>query len=159
MKYVIGLLLLAASGCNPAESTQEKEISTEEISLITESETCYLYTNGDEHQDSTFVSLQLKGDSVLGYMHWQPWEKDGAYGTISAVKTGNKIFGVYDYMIEGSEQSQEVLFKIIDGKLYQGEGELTEIPGESVMLVYKDTSTLEFTTTFRVIACEKFEKY
>ncbi len=161
MKYVLVTLFLAVLGCNSAQDSQENAVglTANETTFLTANETCFLFTEGTENQDSTFVSLQLKGDSVVGYMHWQPWQKDGAYGTISAVKSGDVIRGFYDYMIEGSEQQEEVMFKVTNGKLYKATAELEEVLGDKVTLKIKNPATAVYDYEFREINCALFQKF
>lgn len=153
MKYAVVALFLAVLGCNSAQHSEEKAV------VLSANETCFLYTEGTENQDSTFVSLQLKGDSVVGFMHWQPWQKDGAYGIISAVKSGDVIRGFYDYMIEGAEQQEEVMFKISNGKLYKATAELEEVLGDKVALKIKKSAAVVYDYEFSEIDCVLFQKF
>lgn len=161
MKYAVGIILLTVLGCNSVQNTEEKESdsTTSETPIVTESETCFLYTEGTDSQDSTFVSLRIKGDSVGGFMHWQPWQTDGAYGTISAQKKGDIIRGFYDYTIEGSEQQEEVMFKITDGKLVKATAELEEVMGDKVTLKIKNPAEVVYGFEFREIDCAVFQKF
>jgi hypothetical protein len=151
------LLALGVLNCNSSSSTIKEDVSGQ--AALLETETCFLYTEGTDNQDSTFVSLKVNGDSVTGFMHWQPWQTDGAYGTIAAVGNDRVIRGMYDYMIEGSEQSEEVMFKISNGKLYKASGELIEGSGKEIVLKFKNPDEAIFKYEFREIDCSLFEKF
>lgn len=145
---------------NDKEAVSDKgEVEINQQLLLSETETCFLFTEGAENQDSTFVSLKMQGDSVTGFMHWQPWETDGAYGTIAAVMTDSVIRGMYDYTIEGSPQKEEVMFKMSDGKLYKASGELTEDFGEEIILNLKNPESVVYKYEFREIDCALFQKF
>lgn len=110
---------------------------------------CYLFAEG---KDSTSVSLVIAADgSVSGTYDWQPWEKDGAHGTVSGKKEGDLLQLIYDYTIEGSNQQQEMVFKLTGDQLAEGEGELVD--SEGGLLKIKDPSKLTW-KPFTKVACD-----
>ena len=111
----------------------------------------YIYNK----KDITTVQLVMKGDSVSGEMHWHPFEKDGAHGTLKGTKKGDVITADYAYMIEGSNQIEEVVFKLESDKLSKLEGELVE-KGEK--LVLKDPSKAKYTEVYPKADCSKMPK-
>lgn len=106
-------------------------------------------------KDITTVQLVVKGDNITGDMHWHPYEKDGAHGTLKGVKKGDVITADYAYMIEGSNQMEEVIFKLEGDKLSKLVGELTE-KGEK--LVIKDPSKAKYTEVYPKADCSKMPK-
>lgn len=87
----------------------------------------YELTTPDE---TTRVALSIEGNEVYGSKFWIPaGEFHGAEGTLSGTVTNGLIKAVYQYMIEGSEQSEEVIFKLDGDSLLIGEGELVEGEG------------------------------
>jgi hypothetical protein len=115
---------------------------------------CFLLTEGDKNQDSTKVSLTIDGTDVTGDMAWLPYEKDGAIGTIKGTKEGDIIKGTYSYTIEGSEQTEEVEFKLENDQLLKKEGELTEKVANSGNLIFKDSSKDVFKTILKKVDCQ-----
>lgn len=114
--------------------------------------TCYAIF---DKKDVTAVQLIIKGDKVTGYMDWAPFEKDGGHGILTGTRSGNDITADYTYMIEGSKNTEEVLFKI-DGKtLLQAQGELVEKTGK---LVIKDKAKAKFSKSFATVDCAKVAK-
>lgn len=106
-------------------------------------------------KDITTVQLVMKGDIVTGEMHWHPYQKDGAHGTLKGVKKGDVITADYAYMIEGSNQMEEVVFKLEGDKLSKLEGELME-KGEK--LVLKDPAKAKYTEVYPKTDCSKMPK-
>lgn len=106
-------------------------------------------------KDITTVQLIVKGDSVKGEMHWHPHEKDGAHGTLLGVKKGEIITADYSYMIEGSNQVEEVMFKLEGDKLSKYVGELTE---KGTKIVIKDPSKGKYDEVYTKVNCSKMLK-
>jgi hypothetical protein len=105
-----------------------------------------------EGKDVTTVKLVMKGDSITGEMEWLPWEKDGAVGTLKGKKVGEEIIVDYEYVIEGSSQMEEKIFKIDGEKLLIKEGELTET--KTGKLVLKDASKAKYSETLLKVNCK-----
>jgi hypothetical protein len=114
--------------------------------------TCYAIF---DKKDVTAVQLIIKGDKVTGYMDWAPFEKDGGHGILTGTRSGNDITADFLYFIEGSKNTEEVLFKI-DGKtLLQAQSELVEKKGK---LVIKDKAKAKFSKSFATVDCDKVAK-
>jgi hypothetical protein len=101
-------------------------------------------------KDLTTVKLTIEGDNVIGSMEWLPWEKDQARGTLKGKKNGNEIIADYDYMIEGSNQSEEKIFVLEGDKLLVKSGELEDKNGKLVM---KDPAKATIGQTLTKVAC------
>lgn len=155
-KYLWGFSLLLATACGPSNNNQTDGQTTTVPAEAPKIETkCYILTEGDKNQDSTLIMLAFSGNLVSGTMDWQPFEKDGAHGTIEANLEGDRIKGVYHYMIEGSRQSEQVEFKMIENDyLAQKQAELVEkIPGQADM-VFKDPNAPDnFNKVYRPMIC------
>ncbi|WP_146943855.1 hypothetical protein [Chryseobacterium hagamense] len=96
---------------------------------------CFMKT---EDRDTTYVHLMISGSNVNGEMTWQPWEKDGAQGTLSGkLVSAHEMELLYDYTIEGSKQTEAKFMKIEGNKLYILTGELTD-PENNGHLKYKN---------------------
>ena len=127
-------------------------IATDTIATATqttkEEKLCFEYKF---KKDITTVQLVIKGDEVTGKMDWLPWEKDGARGTLKGKKFGNEIKVDYDYMIEGSNQSEEKVFVLEGDKLLEKTGELEDKNGKLVM---KDPTKATVTQTLNKVVCQ-----
>lgn len=106
------------------------------------------------NRDTTTVSIEMKGDSIFGEMIWNPFEKDGAVGTLVGVKTTSGEFDLmYHYMIEGSLQSETKMMKIENGQLYIKQGEL-EDPKFDGNLRYKDVASATYSEVLTKVECK-----
>ena len=108
----------------------------------------------ENKKDVTAVELTVTENSVSGYYAYEPHEKDGAHGFFTGTKTGDVMTAVYTYMIEGSIQSEEMMFKIADGKLVKARGVLDD-PKYDGNMVIKDKSKVKWTTTLAPVDCAK----
>ncbi len=115
-------------------------VTTPTPAPTTSTTTCYEKREG---KDLTAVELTVTNDGVSGYYAWEPHEKDGAHGFFTGTKTGDLITVTYTYMIEGSIQSEEVMFKMENGKLLKARAELTD-PKNDGNLVIKDKSKVKW---------------
>lgn len=155
----VSFFFLIAVACQnkPAEpSTPKDSITTEKPTdapapLVSKENYCFLSTF---KKDSTFVNLTIEGDMVTGTMHWQPYEKDGANGTLSGKKlTNGELDLLYDYMIEGSQQTETKIMKIENGKLLIKTGVLTD-PKNNGHLIFKDPTKLKYSETLNKVDCK-----
>jgi hypothetical protein len=105
-------------------------------------------------KDITAVELTMTGDDVTGFYAWEPDQKDGGHGTLKGKKTGDQITAIFNYMIEGSIQSEEVMFKIAGDKLLKANNELVDKKG---VLVIKDKTKLKWDESFSTTDCPKIK--
>ncbi len=141
-------LALTVLACQPKAKPAEDETSEETETTIADGTTCYLYSEGP---DSTFLTLTIDGTDVTGFMAWQPWEKDGARGELVGTLDGNTITADWNYIIEGSEQSEEKVFVLEEDMVGEMTGELTEAEGGK--LVLKDPEHAKIGTYLKKAAC------
>lgn len=115
---------------------------------------CYLFAQG---QDSTWVSWQnLPNNRVKGTYDWYPYQKDGAYGDFEGKLEGDIATVMYAYTIEGSEQSQEMKFKLGENSIAEFQGELEDKNG---VLMLKNPKKGEYSQIFKAIPCAKRDKF
>ena len=159
MKNVLFVAFVAFAwlGCqNPTTTNEPTETAPAPPTVPSNAATnpekmCFRLLEGTKSQDTTHLELTIIGTEVSGKMDWVPHEKDSARGTITGKINGNVITGIYNYMIEGSQQSEEVAFQMGKGQIMRKRGELTETaPGQ---LVFKDVEKARFTDVFTQIPC------
>lgn len=110
---------------------------------------CYLFVKAE---DSTFVSLDIKSNGkVTGTYDWYPFEDHGAYGTLAGTLVDDTISALYSFEIEGSEQVQEMRFKITPTHLLEYNGELEDKNGISTI---KLPAKGDYKQQFTPINCE-----
>ena len=106
------------------------------------------------NRDTTRVNLVLKGDTVEGTMVWQPYEKDGARGTLSGRRDAQGEMQVlYDYMIEGQQQTETKIMKIEGDKLLLKVGELQDVHQDG-HLTFKNAAKAVYRDTLMAVVCE-----
>lgn len=113
------------------------------LSLNSFADSINRYFKLDSKEEDITVALWVDSGSVGGSEYSGVPEKDSAYGSIMGnVRDDGLLHVTFNYMIEGSRQSEEQLIKIDGNKLIIGEGELEEHgPGQ---LVLKDPKNVKF---------------
>ena len=145
------ILVWTACQSKPTPPAQEAPMQPSPGKPMTKT-TCYdMRMNGDV----TAIELTVVGDQVSGFYAWEPKEKDSAHGMFKGVKSGDEITADFVYMIEGSVQTEEVVFKVAGNKLMQGRGELEDKAGK---LVIKDRSKLAWDETFTETDCANIQE-
>lgn len=152
--FFFAMTLMIATACQTKTATDNTEVETTPIPIepeaISDGTYCYEYRQG---QDVTMINLNLTGDVVTGEMNWIPYEKDGARGTLAGTRSGNEIKGIWSYVIEGSAQTEEVIFNIEGDQLLRKIGEL-EDPNFDGNLKLKDPESATLSEAFTRITCE-----
>lgn len=113
-------------------------------------ETRVLFFAKENAQEYTRVALSIEdNEKVNGTKVWQPKGEHGASGTFEGIVNGDVIQVVYDYTIEGSEQSEEMVFKLQGDTLLIGEGELEDAGNGRLNL--KEPNKVSFTTVLKQV--------
>jgi len=159
---VIAPLLIGAtliSSCMGERSLKKESASSDSGNLLNEKSLqttpdeawCFLRLDGEKHQDSTYVFIRLKDDSVSGVHHWVPDMKDARRGSITGEKRGDTIDVVWNYMQEGISDTSHVVFVMEDGYLKQ-QPFIVRPDGRQV----RDTKAA-FDITYKPVDCPKYE--
>ena len=114
--------------------------------VISAAEPQTLFFTQENAKEYTRIALTIEGDKVTGTQNWLPKQPDGhgAHGTISGTVRDGIIRVLYEYTIEGSEQSEEEVLKLDGDKLYIGEGQLLADPKNDAHLKLEDASKVVF---------------
>ena len=115
--------------------------------LLSAAEPQTLFFAQENAKEYTRISLTIEGDKVTGTQNWLPKQPDGhgAHGTISGIITGGGIIQVlYEYTIEGSDQSEEEVLKLDGDKLFIGEGQLLQDPKNETCLNLQEPKKVVF---------------
>jgi len=104
--------------------------------------------------DSSVMSFHYTEyyDDIVGILDYSFAEKDGAHGTFKGTKDGNVITATWNYIIEGSNQVEVVMFKIEGDKALKASGELEETPDGKLKM--KDPTTATWEETFLRVECD-----
>jgi Prokaryotic membrane lipoprotein lipid attachment site len=160
-KTQISLAVAAAllSACNSQTKTETTTTDTTKIATVaaditsasTDGKFCFLKT---ENRDSTIITLNIANGKVTGEMTWNPYQQDGAVGTLTGTKNANGEFDlVYDYMIEGNHQTEDKVMKIENDKLLIKQGELID-PKNDGNMKFKDLGKAVFSEILTKINCK-----
>ena len=163
MKTYITLLGLAigVSACTQTQTIKLTGDSTREADepLIeaTADTLCFERYSGSRGQDTASISIILKDDRVTGRYANFPYEKDARIGTVSGIRTGNIMKGMWHYQQEGMSDSLGFEWKIEDDKLMQkatsfdptsGRERLSDTAGFSLEYTRIDCQSLNSRTRF-----------
>jgi hypothetical protein len=118
----LSLAFLSCKNQAKKDSGSDNQTEVKDTTVVNNGTFCFLYA---ENKDTTYVSLMIDGTKVSGEMTWQPYEKDGARGTLSGTKLDSgELELMYAYMIEGSNQTETKVMKIDGDRLLIKVGEL-----------------------------------
>lgn len=104
--------------------------------------------------DGSVLSFQYTEyyDDVVGILDYTFAQKDGAHGTFVGKKEGNIIKATWSYVVEGSNQKEEIMVRVQGDKAVKASGELTE--GKGGMLMLKDPATATWEESFTRVQCD-----
>ena len=108
----------------------------------------------DRLPDGSVLSFQYTDyyDDIVGILDYSFAEKDGAHGTFKGKKAGNIITATWNYVVEGSNQTEEIMVKIEGDKAYKASGELVEAADGTLKL--KDAAKAEWVELFSRVQCD-----
>jgi len=103
-------------------------------------------------RDTATLQLAVKDTTVTGDLRYDWYERDGNTGTLNGVLRNDRIYADYTFQSEGTTSVREVIFKIENGTLLQGFGNLKEEKGK---VIFQEPDNLQFQTAnpFFKIAC------
>lgn len=106
------------------------------------------------NKDVTAVQLHIAGNAVTGKMNWLPYEKDSARGTLKGqLNKAGELELLYDYMIEGNQQTETKIMKIENEKLMMKVGELLDTNNDG-NLIYKDVNKAKYLEILERVDCK-----
>ena len=147
--------LLSLVACTQTDAPEANKYAPPDVSNISNNikDGTYCFSKRF-NQDVTDIQLSIVGSAVTGRMDWVPYEKDSARGTLQGHKNAaGELELLYDYMIEGFQQTETKVMKIEDGKLLVKVGELLD-PKNDGNLVYKDVNQATFSEILEPVNCK-----
>ena len=134
------------------ETVEELESTQEPEETVLTNRYCFLSTTGTDpnYQDTVQIKLLVIGNEVTGSYDWIPADKDSARGTLTGTMDNKIITAIYDYVIEGSNQKEEMIFKMEVNQLLVKRGELEEVDG---LLKLKNPDEAKFSEVIPRIIC------
>ena len=99
-------------------------------------------------RDTATLSLHIQDTIITGDLNYRWAEKDHNKGSIRGVVRDSLLIADYTFESEGLTSVREVVFKLKDGTLLQGFGELTEQNGK---IIFKQKDQLQYDNTYPFI--------
>lgn len=149
-KYYFVFAIIATLFAVACQQKTGANADAKTAAALTDGTYCYEYRVG---QDVTNVKLVIAGNEVTGEMNWIPFEKDSGRGVLKGLRDGNEITAVWIYVIEGSNQTEEVRFKIEGDQLLRKTGELVDANNDG-NLKLKDPASAPYGEPYTKVACE-----
>jgi len=161
-KYLLPLALVAIAACNnesgsgtnPGDTTVVAADTTTSATKSTVPDAsalagCYSVIHG---RDTSTLQLEVKGVNVTGPLVYSLYEKDRNDGTLQAEVKDNLLTGWYFFKSEGIMSVRQVIWKIHDGQLWPGMGEMRS---NKDSLLFKNAATLQYDSThpFTKVPC------
>ena len=141
--------LLTFGGCTQNSHHADHTASAESEAAIASDTLCFQRYSGLSNQDTASVKLIIDGNNVTGQYTNLPHEKDGRFGSISGIKAGHLIKGIWRYQQEGMDDSIGFEFKLHDDKLLQKNTSFDMNIGREFL-----SDTASFSLKYVKIACE-----
>lgn len=154
MKRIINTVAVVAIcfgfACGEKSTQPSSATARDAQAVATTQKLCFESVSG---RDTFSVSLTITpaGD-VSGTLDYLFYQKDSATGTLKGKKQGDVIIADYSYTIEGSQQLEEVRFKLQGNTLLRQQGELKELPDGK--LVQKNPDSAPYNEAFAQISCQ-----
>ena len=155
--FILNAALLVACANNDTEITGDESVhANANDTIVTNAaplvlEGCYEMVT---RNDTATLNLTLKDTIVTGALNYHWREKDWNDGFIKGVLRDDKIYADYTFKSEGLTSVREVIFKIENGMLVQGFGELTDLNGK-IIFVNKDDLQYETIHPFVKVECKQ----
>lgn len=137
------------SGSRSGEETADTLQQADQLPLEDqEQKHCFLRMEGTQQQDSSYIQLVIRNETVSGVYNVIPHEKDARRGTILG-KADDDVFDlVWTFTQEGMQDTLRVVFALHDGKLLQKPLTVDTLTGRQVT---RDSSS--FSVAYKPIDC------
>jgi|SRR5690606_19875955 len=112
--YFILLYVAALCSCQPPASGERNSGDDDQ-----EQKYCFLKTEGSAQQDSAYIQLTIRKQTVSGVYNLIPTEKDARRGTILGKKEDDVLDVVWTFSQEGMQDTMRLVFALRDGRLVQ----------------------------------------
>jgi hypothetical protein len=147
---VLVIPVILATACSNAENKTANSDSTTSAENESSATNCYLYAS---QKDTAFLELIREGENVNGTLIFNYYEKDKNTGTIKGKIKNNFLIADYTFMSEGMESVRQVVFKIENGFVTEGYGEILLNDAAN----FENVNSLEFPGTMKLkeTGCDK----
>ncbi len=162
MRLILALLISVSFFACQNNTTTQKEATNNSSALetVTEPEETMLTTTycfvatfdlDSGYPDTLAVRLVIIGNEVTGTYNWIAVGKDTARGTLTGTIKNGIITAIYDYVIEGSHQKEEMIFKMEVNQLLVKKGKLELVDDISKL---KNPAEAKFSQVIPRVICK-----
>ncbi|MBK1441465.1 hypothetical protein JHJ32_15815 [Parapedobacter sp. ISTM3] len=144
----LALCMACQSGNRNETAANDTMLQADRLPEDQEQKYCFLRTEGTQRQDSSYVQLVIRGETVSGIYNTIPHEKDARRGTVLGQRKDHVFDLVWTYSQEGMQDTMRVVFTLRDGKLMQKPLSVDSLTGRQVT---RDTSG--FSVTYEPVDC------
>ena len=109
---------------------------------------CFLRTEGMQQQDTSFIQLVVRDETVSGVYNVIPHEKDARTGTVLGKLADEAFDLVWTFTQEGMPDTLRVVFALKDGKLLRKPLAVDTLTGRQVTL-----DSADFSEAYEPIDC------
>lgn len=140
---IAGLFSCQNSMRNEQQATSDT-LSHIEKPLPTDQEQkyCFLRTEGTQQQDSSYIQLAIRKETVSGVYNVIPAEKDARRGTVLGRAEDDVLDLVWTFTQEGMQDTMRVVFALRDGKLMQKPLSVDTLTGRQITRDMSDFSVV-----------------
>lgn len=134
-------------------TTDDTRLQREDQSITAtndEQKHCFIRLDGDQQQDSTYLQLVIRGETVSGTYNYLPYEKDARRGTVLGTADNDTLDMVWTYKQEGIQDTMRVVFLLEGEKLLQKSLTIDTLTGRQFTL-----DTDGFSEIYEQIDCLK----
>ena len=142
---IILLICLVAISIIATKKPKSSNIVVNTPTVVTDDSIagCYVMKTGKDVY--TLVVESKDGKNVTGKVAFNNFEKDSSSGSFTGTLEGNILLGNYLFDSEGMSSNRQLAFKLVDGNLIEGFG---DVKFEADKEVFKDISTVTYNPQF-----------
>lgn len=126
----------------------ENQTAVDQAGIDQEQKYCFLRTEGTQQQDSSYIQLAIRKETVTGIYNVIPFEKDARRGTLLGKMEGDSLDLVWSFTQEGMQDTLRVVFALQDGRLMQKPLSVDTLTGRQAT---RDTS--RFSVVYEPVDC------
>ncbi len=152
-RTILMLLIIALSLVSSCTGSKIKKIAVAEKKCFMRVTSYDTEINGEEITlaDTLYLSAEISGNKISGIHNWLPAEKDQMRGKYQGTILNDTATVLYDYFAEGENNTEELIFVILENQVKIGYGKKVR-KGE--VYVYEDKSKIYFTEIIPKTICK-----
>ncbi|MFC3196995.1 hypothetical protein ACFOET_05145 [Parapedobacter deserti] len=149
--YITIALCAMLFSCNQTSTRNQGQETAQNDRMQTtnhEQKNCFLRLDGTAQQDSSFIQLVIRDETVSGIYNVIPQKKDARRGTVLGTLDNGVLDLVWTFAQEGMQDTLRVVFALRNGKLIQKPFVVDPLTGRQLTV---DTSS--FSVVYEPIDC------